>query len=221
MTAVLIADDQELIRAGLRTLIESDPELRVAGEARDGADAVRLARQTHPDVVLMDIRMPGVDGIEATAEITADPELGGVRVLILTTFGEDSYVFSALRAGASGFLLKDIRPDDLLEALRIVAEGEALLSPQVTRQLIEEFVALPEPDHTPAVQLDELTERERQVLALVGRGRSNEEIATELVISPLTAKTYVSRILSKLRARDRAQLVMHAYESGLIRPGGT
>jgi DNA-binding NarL/FixJ family response regulator len=217
---VLVADDQELVRAGFRTLIESDPELVVVGEAGDGAEVVRLARQTRPDVVLMDIRMPGVDGIEATAQISADPDLAGVHVLVLTTFGEDNYVFGALRAGASGFLLKDTRPTDLLAAIRVVASGDGLLAPQVTRRLIEDFVSRPEPGLPAPPALTDLTPREREVLSLIARGRNNDEIATDLFISPLTAKTYVARMLAKLAARDRAQLVMIAYESGLVRPGG-
>jgi DNA-binding NarL/FixJ family response regulator len=216
---VLVADDQELVRAGFRTLIESDPELVVVGEAGDGAEVVRLARETRPDVVLMDIRMPGVDGIEATARISADPDLAGVHVLVLTTFGEDNYVFGALRAGASGFLLKDTRPTDLLAAIRVVASGDGLLAPQVTRRLIEDFVSRPEPGLPAPPALADLTPREREVLSLIARGRNNDEIAADLFISPLTAKTYVARMLAKLEARDRAQLVMIAYESGLVRPG--
>jgi DNA-binding NarL/FixJ family response regulator len=216
---VLLADDQALVRAGFRVLVEHADGLEVAGEASDGDGAVRLARAERPDVVLMDIRMPGVNGIEATRRIAADPELAATRVIILTTFGEDRYVFEALRAGASGFLLKDVDPEDLLEAIRIVAGGESLLSPAITRRLIEAFVARPEPHATPPEALAELTPREVEVLALVAGGLSNDEIAERLVLSPLTAKTHVSRILMKLGARDRAQLVMLAYESGLVRPG--
>ncbi len=217
---VLIVDDQELVRAGFRTLVESDPELEVVGEAGDGGAAVRTARETLPDVVLMDVRMPGLDGIRATEQINGDPALSGVRVLVLTTFGEDEYIFGALRAGASGFLLKDTKPALLLEAIHTVAKGEGLLAPQATRRLIEAYVSRPEPDRVPPEALAALTDREREVLALVARGRSNYEIAADLVISPLTAKTYVSRILSKLNARDRAQLVVIAYETGLVEPGG-
>jgi DNA-binding NarL/FixJ family response regulator len=216
---VLLVDDQALVRAGFRVLIEHAEGLEVAGEATDGDEAVSRARAERPDVVLMDIRMPGVDGIEATRRIAADPRLAATRVIILTTFGEDRYVFEALRAGASGFLLKDVEPENLLEAIRIVAGGESLLSPAVTRRLIEAFVARPEPRATPPEALAELTPREVEVLALVAGGLSNEEIAERLVLSPLTAKTHVSRILMKLGARDRAQLVMLAYESGLVRPG--
>jgi DNA-binding NarL/FixJ family response regulator len=204
----------------MRTLVESDPSLSVVGEADDGVQAVELAHRAHPDVILMDIRMPGLDGIQATAQITQDPELADVRVLILTTFGEDEYVFGALRAGASGFLLKDTRPADLLAGIHTVAGGAGLLSPEVTRRLIEKFVALPHIGETAPDSLKELTDREREVLGLIARGRSNDEIATDLTISPLTAKTYVSRILTKTGARDRAQLVMMAYETGLVHASG-
>ncbi len=216
---VVIVDDQELVRAGFRTLVDSDPGLEVVGEGGDGAEAVRLARASRPDVVLMDIRMPGVDGIRATEQITSDPALADVRVLVLTTFGEDQYIFGALRAGASGFLLKDTRPALLLDAIHTVAKGESLLAPQATRRLIEEYVSRPDPDRVMPESLAVLTERERGVLSLIARGRSNIEIAQDLVISPLTAKTYVSRILSKLNARDRAQLVVIAYETGLVERG--
>jgi DNA-binding NarL/FixJ family response regulator len=217
---VMLADDQELIRAGLRTLVESDPTLSLVGEASDGSEVVELAHRAHPDVILMDIRMPGVDGIEATRRISKDPVLADVRVLVLTTFGEDKYVFGALRAGASGFLLKDTRPAEVLAGIHTVAGGDGLLSPNVTRRLIAEFVAQPDVSDTPSGTLSELTEREREVLALIARGRSNDEIAVDLTISPLTAKTYVSRILTKTGARDRAQLVMLAYENGLVQPSG-
>jgi DNA-binding NarL/FixJ family response regulator len=216
---VLLVDDQALVRAGFRVLIEHADGLEVAGEACDGGEAVSLARSERPEIVLMDIRMPGVDGIEATRRIAADPQLAATRVIMLTTFGEDRYVFDALRAGASGFLLKDVEPEDLIEAIRVVARGESLLSPAITRRLIEAFVARPEPGATPPAALAELTPREVEVLALVAGGLSNDEIAARLVLSPLTAKTHVSRILMKLGARDRAQLVMLAYESGLVRPG--
>ena len=221
MIRVLLVDDQALVRAGFHALLASAAEIEVVGEAANGEEALHLARQTRPDVVLMDIRMPVLDGLEATRRIVADPQLSGVKVLILTTFEIDEYVFEALRAGASGFVLKDIEPAELLQAVRVVASGEALLSPSVTRRLIAEFAARPErPRATPA-QLEVLTEREREVMALVAAGRSNEEIAEELVITPATAKTHVSRAMAKLGARDRAQLVVLAYETGLVRPGQT
>ena len=217
---VVLADDQALVRGGLRALIEAEPDLSVAGEAADGAQALEVVRAQQPDVVLMDIRMPGTDGLEATRRIAADPALSGVRVLILTTFEVDEYVFSALRAGAGGFLLKDAEPAALLQAIRIVAAGDALLSPSVTRRLIREFAARTrEAPRSPA--LDALTEREREVMALVAEGLTNQEIAGRLVVSPLTAKTHVSRAMVKLGARDRIQLVVFAYESGLVRPGWT
>ena len=216
---VLIADDQTLVRSGFRVLLERAEDIEVAGEAADGAEALRRVRSDRPDVVLMDIRMPGVDGLEATRQIASDPALAGVRVVMLTTFDLDEYVFDALHAGASGFLLKDVEPDDLRTAVRVVAAGDALLSPRVTRRLIAEFVLRPGRERPVPEELDELTEREREVLALVAAGLSNDEIAQRLVISPATAKTHVSRILLKLGARDRAQLVMLAYESGLVRAG--
>ncbi|MGE7391411.1 response regulator [Streptomyces sp. NPDC004126] len=216
---VLLADDQALIRAGLRSLIDSEPGLAVVGEAADGGEAVGLARSLRPAVVLMDIRMPGVDGLAATSAICGDPELAGTKVVVLTTFGHDEYVLAALRAGASGFLGKNTAPVELLAAIRAVAAGDSLLLPERTRRLVEESVRrVPEPQAGP-VGLDALTPREREVLALIGRGLSNDEIAERLVLSPLTAKTHVSRILAKLAARDRAQLVITAYESGLLRPG--
>jgi DNA-binding NarL/FixJ family response regulator len=216
---VLLADDQALVRAGFRVLIESAPDIEVAGEAPNGEEAVALTRAERPDVVLMDIRMPVLDGIEATRRIAADPDLGGSRVLVLTTFEADEYVFEALRAGASGFLLKDVEPADLLHAIRVVAGGEALLSPSVTRRLIATFAGRPSQRRVSARELDGLTEREREVLALVGQGKTNDEIASELFVSPATVKTHVSRVMSKLYARDRAQLVVAAYESGLVVPG--
>jgi DNA-binding NarL/FixJ family response regulator len=218
MIRVLLADDQGLVRAGFRALLDAEADIEVAGEARDGREAVKLTRSLLPDVVLMDIRMPELDGLAATRDIAADRSLAGVRIVILTTFEIDDYVFEALRAGASGFLVKDTEPVDLIAAVRLVARGEALLSPSVTRRVIEEF-AVRAKEPPPAGDLDELTEREREVMALVGTGLSNEEIAGRLVVSPATAKTHVSRAMVKLGARDRAQLVVLAYEYGLVRPG--
>jgi DNA-binding NarL/FixJ family response regulator len=218
---VLLADDQTLVRSGFRVLLERSDGIAVVGEAATGAEAVKLALAERPDVVLMDIRMPVMDGIEATRRITTDRALKGVRVIVLTTFEQDEYVFEALHAGASGYLLKDVEPDDLRAAVRVVAAGDALLSPSVTRRLIAEFSARPgRSRHVPA-ELEELTEREREVLGLVATGLSNEQIAARLVISRATAKTHVSRILLKLGARDRAQLVVIAYETGLVRAAST
>jgi len=214
---VLLADDQALVRAGFRALLDAEDGIEVSGEAREGREAIELTRSLKPDVVLMDIRMPEMDGLAATRAIAADRALAGVRIVILTTFEIDDYVFEALRAGASGFLLKDTEPVDLIAAVRLVANGEALLSPSVTRRVIEEF-AVRAKEPPPSGQLDELTEREREVMALAGTGLSNEEIAGRLVVSPATAKTHVSRAMVKLGARDRAQLVMLAYEHGLVRP---
>jgi DNA-binding NarL/FixJ family response regulator len=200
-------------------MIDHASDLELVGEAPDGAAAVELVRRERPDVVLMDVRMPVLDGIEATRRITADADLTGVKVVILTTFDVDDYVHAAIRAGASGFLLKDAPPEDVLDAIRIVARGDALLAPSVTRRIIEELAARPDPHRPTPPRLDVLTEREREVLALVGRGLSNVEIAARLYVSPATAKTHVSHVLTKLDARDRAQLVVMAYESGHIRPG--
>ncbi|MEU8803974.1 response regulator transcription factor [Spirillospora sp. NPDC048819] len=213
---VLVADDQALLRGSFRVLIDTAPGLRTVGEAGTGAEAVELAERERPDLVLMDVRMPEMDGIEATRRICDD--LAGVRVLILTTFDLDSYVYSALRAGASGFLLKDTPPADLLSAIRVVASGEALLAPSVTRRLIAEFVRRPGPAQPPPAGLDGVTEREREVLTLVARGLSNTELAEHLHLSPATVKTHIGHLLAKLRARDRAQLVIAAYETGLVRP---
>jgi DNA-binding NarL/FixJ family response regulator len=215
---VVLADDQALVRAGFRVLLDTEDGFEVVGEAADGAAAVEVARATRPDVVVMDIRMPGVDGLAATKQITADPDLVDVKVLVLTTFDLDEYVFDALRSGASGFLLKDTEPVELLRALTVVAAGDALLAPTVTKRLISEFIARPEHRRPTANTLTELTDREREVLALVAGGMSNDEIAEHLVISPATSRTHVSRIITKLHARDRAQLVVLAYESGLVRP---
>ena len=218
MIRVLLADDQALVRAGFRALLAAEDGIEVVGEAVDGEEAVSQASALKPDVVLMDIRMPRLDGLEATRRIAADPALAAVRVLILTTFELVEYVFEALRVGASGFLVKDTEPVDLIQGVRVVAGGEALLSPSVTRRLIEEFAARAKrPPVTDA--LAQLTDREREVMALVAGGLSNEEIAAKLVVSPATAKTHVSRAMVKLAVRDRAQLVVLAYETGLVRPG--
>ncbi|WP_329109645.1 response regulator transcription factor [Micromonospora sp. NBC_01699] len=214
---VLLADDQNLIRAGFRVLVDSAPDLEVVGEATTGLEAVALARTTRADVVLMDIRMPDLDGLGATRQITEDENLSGVRVLILTTFEVDEYVLQALRAGASGFLGKGVDPAELLDAIRVVARGDALLSPVATKGLIARFLSQPEDSATVPARLDLLTEREREVLILVAAGLSNDEIAERLVVSPLTAKTHVNRAMTKLGARDRAQLVVIAYQSGLVR----
>ena len=218
MIRVVLADDQPLVRAGFRMLLDAEEDIAVVGEADNGAAALDLVRALLPDVVLMDIRMPGVDGLEALRQITGDPALEGVRVLVLTTFELDEYVFEAVRLGASGFLVKHTQPADLVRAVREVAAGEALLSPSVTRRLIQEFAARPvRPDLTPPT-MDVLTDREREVVALVAQGLTNDEIAVELVLSPATARTHVSRAMVKLHARDRAQLVVFAYQSGLVRP---
>ncbi|MER5450792.1 response regulator transcription factor [Streptomyces sp. NPDC002766] len=218
MIRVLLADDQSLVRAGFRALLDAQPDIEVVGEAADGEEALRQVRELRPDVVLMDIRMPVLDGLAATRRITGDTALGEVKVVMLTTFELDEYVFEAIRSGASGFLVKDTEPEELLRAVRAVVAGDALLSPGVTRRLIAEFAARSK-EPAAADVLAELTEREREVMALVGIGLSNEEIARRLVVSPLTAKTHVSRTMVKLGARDRAQLVVLAYESGLVRPG--
>jgi RNA polymerase sigma factor (sigma-70 family) len=215
---VLVADDQALVRGSFRVLVDTAPDLTAVGEAGTGAQAVELARCERPDVVLMDIRMPVMDGIEATRQIVGSPDTANIRVLVLTTFDLDEYVFAALRAGASGFLLKDTPPADLLTAIRVVAAGDALLAPGVTRRLIEEFARRPERSPRLDRTLDSLTEREREVLALVARGLSNTELAEHLHVSLSTAKTHVGRLLMKLNARDRAQLVIVAYETGLINP---
>jgi DNA-binding NarL/FixJ family response regulator len=215
---VLLADDQALVRAGFRALLDAQADITVVGEAGDGEQAVRLARRDRPDVVLMDIRMPVLDGLSAARQIIADPRLADTKIIILTTFELDEYVFEALRAGASGFLVKHTEPAELVRAVRVVATGEALLSPGVTRRLITEFADRAKAPPPPA-QLDALTERERQLVGLVGEGLSNEDIARRLVLSPATVKTHVNRAMMKLGARDRAHLVVFAYEAGLVRPG--
>jgi len=218
MIRVLVADDQALVRGSFRLLVETDPGLQVIGEAATGAEAVEIATRDKPDVLLMDIRMPVMDGIEATRKITASEQTAGVRVLILTTFDLDDYVYAALRAGASGFLLKDTPPADLLAAIQVIAAGDALLAPAITRRLIAEFARRPQPSQQPVAALAGVTGREREVLTLIGRGLSNPEIAQALHVTMATTKTHVSRLLAKLGARDRAQLVIAAYETGLIQP---
>jgi DNA-binding NarL/FixJ family response regulator len=218
MIRVVIVDDQALVRGGLRALLDAEDGVEVVGEAADGAEAVRIAGELKPDVMLMDVRMPGVDGLMATKTITSDTALDAVRIVILTTFDLDEYVFEAMRSGASGFLVKDTEPVELIRAVRTVAAGESLLSPRATRRLIEEYAARAKPAQLAPI-LDFLTDREREVMGLVAAGLSNDDIAAELVISPATAKTHVSRAMIKLNARDRAQLVVFAYETGLVRPG--
>ncbi|MGI5171360.1 response regulator [Spirillospora sp. CA-253888] len=217
MIRVLLVDDQPLLRSGFRALLDAEDDIEVVAEAADGAEGLALAREHLPDVALVDIQMPGVDGIEATARIVADPALARVHVVILTNYGFDEYVFDALRAGAAGFLVKDILPEDFLHAVRVAARGDALLAPSITRRLIDRYVA-EQPRAATGTGLEELTNRERETVALVAQGLSNDEIADHMVISPLTAKTHVNRAMSKLRARDRAQLVVLAYESGLVTP---
>jgi len=215
--SVMVVDDQDLVRFGLRALVDSEDGMEFAGEAADGLAAVAAAKRLRPDVILMDIRMPGVDGLTATKRITEDPDLAHTKVIVLTTFERDEYVFDALRYGASGFLLKDTKPAELLRAIRLVVDGAALLSPSVTRRLVHEFVSNSPRPLRPHPNLDALTDREREVVALVGQGLTNDQIAAELVVSPATARTHVSRSMIKLGARDRAQLVVFAYQSGLVR----
>ncbi|MFD0901554.1 response regulator [Actinomadura sediminis] len=217
MIRVLLVDDQPLIRSGFRALLDLEDDITVVAEGADGAEGLALAREHRPDVALIDVRMPVADGIEATRRIVADPSLTGVHVVILTNYGMDEYVFDALRAGAAGFLVKDIVPEDLLHAVRVAARGDALLAPSITRKLIDRYVAHP-PDGGTGAGLEELTAREREAVVLVARGLSNDQIAERMVITPMTAKTHVNRAMSKLRARDRAQLVILAYESGLVTP---
>lgn len=216
MTRVVIADDQEMVRTGFRMILGAQDDIDVVGEAADGREAVRVTRETRPDVVVMDIRMPELDGIAATRAIAATPGLAGVRVLVLTTYDTDTYVAEALEAGASGFLLKDCGPVELLHGIRVVAAGDALLAPRITRRLIARYTAGRRARREADERLAVLTQREREVLALVGRGLSNDEIAARLVLSPATARTHVSRAMTKLGARDRAQLVVTAYETGLV-----
>jgi DNA-binding NarL/FixJ family response regulator len=218
MIRVLLADDQTLVRSGFRALLTARDDIEVVGDAANGVEAVQFAGELRPDVVLMDIRMPELDGLEATRRIASDARMDAVRVIILTTFGLDEYLFEALRSGASGFLVKDTEPAELVEAVRIVAGGDALISPGMTRQLIAEFARRAKPPVATAA-LDALTEREREVLGLVAGGLTNDEIAGQLFLSPATARTHVSRVITKLGARDRAQLVVIAYEAGLVRPG--
>jgi DNA-binding NarL/FixJ family response regulator len=218
MIRVLLADDQALVRAGFAALLDAQDDIQVVGEASDGQEAVRLARELSPDVVLMDIRMPGLDGLQATRQIAGDEQLASLRVVILTTFELDEYVFEAVRAGASGFLVKHTEPVELVKAVRVVATGDALLSPSVTRRLISEFASRAKVP-PPANSLDVLTGRERELVGLVGEGLSNDEIAQRLVLSPATVKTHINRSMMKLGARDRAHLVVFAYEAGLVRPG--
>ncbi|SDW06175.1 two component transcriptional regulator, LuxR family [Arthrobacter sp. cf158] len=218
MIRILLADDQTLIRAGFRALLDSEPDMEVVAEAGTGRDAVRLATRDKPDVILMDIRMPDDDGLTATREILSDPTLAGTRIIILTTFELDEYIAEAVRSGAAGFLVKDTEPAELIRAVRVVHDGDALLSPSVTRRIMAQLASQSRAA-AKVVQLEQVTEREREVLALVGEGLNNAEIAERLFITPLTAKTHVSRIMTKLMVRDRSQLVVLAYESGLVRPG--
>ncbi|MEU9357146.1 response regulator transcription factor [Streptomyces sp. NPDC048301] len=219
MIRILLADDQRLVRAGIRGILDDEDDLHVVAEAADGRSAVSACRELRPDVVLMDIRMPDMDGLEAARRITTDQELAAVKVVMLTTFDLDEYVYGALRAGATGFLVKDTEPAELLHAVRVAVRGDALISPSVTRRLIAEFAGRPDNPPEPDRRLDALTGREREVMRLIAAGRTNDEIAAQLVVSPLTAKTHVSRIMAKLGARDRSQVVVMAYEYRMVSPG--
>lgn len=219
MIRVLLVDDQPLIRSGFRALLDGEDDIEVVAEAADGREGVALAGEHRPDIALMDVQMPVVDGIEATRRIAADPDLAGVHVVILTNYGLDEYVFNALRAGAAGFLVKDIQPEDFLHAIHVAARGDALLAPSITRKLIDRYVT--QPLHTASAALAELTNREREAVALAAQGLTNDQIAARMVISPLTAKTHLNRAMTKLHARDRAQLVVLAYESGLVTASST
>ncbi|MDX3386267.1 response regulator transcription factor [Streptomyces niveiscabiei] len=219
MIRIVLADDQRLVRAGIRGILDDEDDFQVVAEAADGHAALSACRELRPDVVLMDIRMPGMDGLEAARRIAADERLTSVKVVMLTTFDLDEYVYGALRAGAAGFLVKDTEPAELLHAVRVATRGDALISPSVTRRLIAEFAGRPDPARRPDPRLDILTGREREVMALIAAGRTNAEIAARLVVSPLTAKTHVSRIMAKLGARDRSQVVVMAYEYGMVTPG--
>ncbi|MEV5410064.1 response regulator transcription factor [Thermopolyspora sp. NPDC052614] len=221
MIRVLLVDDQPLIRSGFRALLDIENDIEVVAEAADGREGLALAAKHLPDIALIDIRMPLLDGIEVTRRIAADPAMSGVHVVILTNYGLDEYVFHALRAGAAGFLVKDIQPEDFLHAIRVAARGDALLAPSITRRLIDRYVTTPPPGALTGRGLEDLTNREREAVALVARGLTNNEIAEAMVISPATAKTHVNRAMTKLRARDRAQLVVFAYESGLVTPRGS
>ncbi|MEU7529989.1 response regulator transcription factor [Saccharothrix sp. NPDC042600] len=218
MIKVLLVDDQPLIRSGFRALLDAEDDIEVVAEAANGREALDRIRELRPDIALVDIQMPVLDGVETTRRVAADPDLAGTHVVILTNYGLDEYVFDALRAGAAGFLVKDVEPEDFLHAVRVAARGDALLAPSITRKLIDRYVT--QPPHLTTGVLDQLTNREREAVALVARGLSNDEIADHMVITPLTAKTHVNRAMTKLRARDRAQLVVLAYESGLVTPGG-